>query len=89
MQTNSRRKDNACNAMVYKETTRKERVECVKQEEWWQWEARRGESWCTRAATSHCCSFMAVSCCKREVRRRDALSTVGRKLPCWREGRNL
>lgn len=34
VQTNSMRKDNACNAMVYKGTTRKERIECVKQEEW-------------------------------------------------------
>jgi len=28
MKTTSRRKDNACNAMVYKEATRKERVMC-------------------------------------------------------------
>lgn len=72
VQTNSGRKDNACNAMVYSMTTRKERVGCVKQEVWWQREACRYESWCTRTATSHCHSFMAVSCCRRGERRRDA-----------------
>lgn len=35
VQTDSERKDNACNAMVYEGMTRKERAECVKQEERW------------------------------------------------------
>jgi hypothetical protein len=44
----------------------------VKQEEWWQREACRCESWCTRTATSHCHSVMVIACHGKEMRRREA-----------------